>query len=213
MENQQVISNLYYLFSEKYLEKLNQHPDTNNVRCGIHIGYLSGEAKNCIVSIINACNSNEQKSFQLLIESLIETIENLPEKQQKEIAKSIGINIDDYKAGKKTELQQHCEAYANLTQHIDIQHFNIGTCYSPNDKYTDIKIINTGSALSNCGVEIILNKIKTNNPIVPIDNKLSMESFSIKWFIIYIVLCVLILLLLGYIYRTVRIKYTYGVYI
>ncbi|ARE67656.1 SWPV1-128 [Shearwaterpox virus] len=213
MQNKQVLSNLYYLFSEKYLEKLNKYRDTSNIRCGIHIGRLSGDARNCRISIVNACNSDGEKNFELLIESVIETIENFPKNEQDIITADLGINIEDFKLGKKTELQRHCETHAALIQHIDIQNFNIGTCYSANGKYTDIKVINTGSALSNCGVEIVLNKLLKSNKSVPIDNKLSMNNFSIKWLIIYIVFFLSILIILGYIYRTVRLKYIYGVYI
>ncbi|QRI42857.1 hypothetical protein [Mudlarkpox virus] len=213
MENKQVLSNLYYLFSERYLDKLNKYQDTSNIKCGIHIGRITGDAKNCRISIINACNSDGEKNFQLLLEAVIETIENFPKRERDRIAADLGVNIEDVKVGKKTELQRHCEVHADLIQHIDIQNFNIGTCYSPNDKYVDIKVINTGSALSNCGVEIILNKLLRSNKSVPIDNKLSMDNFSIKWLVIYIVLFLCFLLILGYIYRTVRLKYIYGVYI
>ncbi|UWX11284.1 CRPV-175 [Crowpox virus] len=213
MENNQALSNLYYLFSEKYLEKLSKYQDVGSINCGIHIGRISGDAKNCRISIINACNSDGEKNFQLLLEALVETIGNFPNKERNRIAADLGVNIEDYKLGKKTDLQLHCESHASLTQHIDIQNFNIGTCYSPNDKYVDIKVINTGSAISNCGVEIVLNKLLRSNKSVPIDNKLSMNTFSIKWLVIYIVLFLSILIILGYIYRTVRLKYIYGVYI
>ncbi|UOX38663.1 lipid membrane protein [Finch poxvirus] len=213
MENNQVLSNLYYLFSERYLEKLSKYQDVSSVNCGIHIGRISGDAKNCRISIINACNSDGEKNFQLLLEALVETIEDFPNKERNRITADLGVNIEDYKLGKKTDLQLHCESYASLTQHIDIQNFNIGTCYSPNDKYVDIKVINTGSAISNCGVEIVLNKLLKSNKSVPIDNKLSMNKFSVKWLVIYIVLCLCILIIMGYIYRTVRLKYIYGVYI
>lgn len=63
MNDRRTISNLYYLFSEKYLEKLSNSPDVSNVKCGIHIGGISGNIKNCRFSIINACNSNQEKVF------------------------------------------------------------------------------------------------------------------------------------------------------
>ncbi|ALA62456.1 hypothetical protein [Turkeypox virus] len=213
MENQQIISNLYYLFSENYLEKLSHYPDTSNTRCGIHIGRISGDLRNCRINVINACNADGEKSFQLLLESMIETVDRLPVKEKKNILDKLGINIDAYTSGRKTDLQLHCETYASLTQYIDIQNITIGSCYSPNNKYVDIKVINTGNALSNCGVEIILDKLLRTNFGIPIDNKLSMDIFSIKWLVLYIILCLSILFILGYIYRTVRLKYVYGVYI
>ncbi|ABQ43497.1 hypothetical protein [Tanapox virus] len=205
----QRVNTLYDLFIEKYLQRLSLHSVPTNINCGIHIGEVNGELKRCNLRIINKCLNNPRLSFILMIESFLEVIDTLPEREKKEIADELGIDIN---AGSKiiSELERKCNASSDVNNIINIQSFNAGNCIAPENTYILLQVINTGSAESNCGLEAILKSMNKRyiqeNKII---NKLPLSEKP--WFIICVVVIFMVFVIaISSLRRKIGFRYKYG---
>ncbi|AST09238.1 substrate for poxvirus S-S bond formation pathway [Murmansk poxvirus] len=201
---------LYNLFIDRYLQKLAQHSIPTNISCAIHIGEIIGKFKNCALRITNKCMSNSKLSFTLMIESFIEVVALLPEKDRKAIAEEIGIDLND-PPNAVSRLERNCNASADVSNIVDIQEFNVGECQAPPGQHILLQIINTGSAEANCGLQTIiksLNKVYVPNTI---DNRL---PFYKPWFIAGVVIILVIFAIaVCCIRRKLALKYRYGTFL
>ncbi|UYL30160.1 IMV membrane protein L1R [Monkeypox virus] len=201
---------LYNLFIDSYLQKLAQHSIPTNVTCAIHIGEVIGQFKNCALRITNKCMSNSRLSFTLMVESFIEVISLLSEKDRRAIAEEIGIDLDDVPSV-VSKLEKNCNAYAEVNNIIDIQKLNIGECSAPPGQHMLLQIVNTGSTEANCGLQTIVKSL--NKIYVPpiIENRL---PYYDPWFLVGVaIILVIFTVAICSIRRNLALKYRYGTFL
>ncbi|AAR07381.1 24L [Yaba monkey tumor virus] len=209
MEEIQRVNTLYNLFVERYLQRLSSHSVPTNISCGIHIGEVKGELKRCNLRIINKCLNNPRLSFILMIESLLEVIDKLPEREKNEIANEIGIDIHS-NPEIISKLERKCNASSDVNNIINIQSFDTGNCIAPENTYILLQVINTGSAESNCGLESILRSI--NKKYIQKNKIINKPSLTEKpWFIIcFVIIFTVFVIVISSLKRKIGFRYRYG---
>ncbi|ATI20957.1 S-S bond formation pathway protein substrate [Western grey kangaroopox virus] len=205
------VGNLYDVFATRFLEKLSLHSEAGYVNCAIHIGEITGRMRNCHVSVINACNNNETLSFQLLLEAFAETVHDLPSGLRAQLERDADIDIDAFLRGERTALERHCIAYSALTQHIDLQSLHLGSCSAPDGEIIDLRVVNSGSAMANCGTARVLGSLARTRRDVPVDNRVPLQPVRLCWLIGTAVVILVLLAAVGAARLPTRLRYVYGV--
>uniref|UniRef100_A0AAU7E0I7 S-S bond formation pathway protein n=1 Tax=Rousettus bat poxvirus TaxID=3141933 RepID=A0AAU7E0I7_9POXV len=199
---------LYDVFVEKYLRKVSLYAATASVTCGVHIGTIVGTLKNCKVSVLNRCTSDDTLSLRLLLDSLTETLALLPPGERARVAKELGVDPDTPHG--PSPLERRCRDVAALAQNIDVQTLNLGTCVAPPGARINLQFINTGSAAANCGMEAAVHALVPRAALVPVHNRLALDKSTVVRLLSVAGVVMLILLAFALIRRTVTLRYRYG---
>ncbi|AWU47058.1 S-S bond formation pathway protein [Sea otter poxvirus] len=206
MATTKYIDTLYDLFVNRYMELLSHNTEPANITCAIHIGQVIGTLKGCSLRLINRCNNNTELSFSLMIQALLETIRKLPIHEQERIANEIGIDL--HTTSRVSELEQRCSTTVEVSEIIDVQNLNVGSCIAPDGHRVLIQFINTGSAVANCGLNTILQSLTNKYIHIPINNKLSLGT---PWIIIlsFLLICLMIISICS-LKRRIKLAYKYN---
>ncbi|QGN68016.1 S-S bond formation pathway protein [Equine molluscum contagiosum-like virus] len=205
------LSTLYDVFLAKYLHKMGLAARAARVTCAIHIGSILGTLRGCTVSVLNRCNNNDRLSFALLAEAFAETAAMLPAAQRAALAAELGLDPDAPRA--PSALERHCRARAALTQNIDLQTLHVGSCEAPPGRTLELRVVNSGSAAANCGLEAVLRALTRQPALVPVEARLPLPRATLARLLATAAVLLLLLLTLRAVRRRLRLQYRYGAYL
>lgn len=134
----------------------------SSVNCSITIGNITGFfEKNCNINISNSCLNNQAIINSLLLSSLSEILNIISDDNIKRIIMN-SLGIDSMTDLPSSTFQSHCESLALVNNSINILQLNFSHCIA--SEPVTLNFINTGDAMSACGLSSILNAfIDANN--------------------------------------------------
>jgi hypothetical protein len=139
---------------DRYLGKLN-NLGSSSVNCNITIGSIQGFfGKNCNINISNSCLNNESVINSLLLASLSEILNIIQEPELIQSIKS-SLGISDINNLPTAIFQTECNSLALINNNINILQLNFSRCTATYP--ITLNFVNSGSALSVCGLSSILN--------------------------------------------------------
>jgi hypothetical protein len=178
----------------------------SSVNCSIFIGSITGYfGNNCNIEIVNSCLKNQTIINSILLSSLNTTLNNMNDESLKYSLMNY-LGISDINNLTNSTFQNQCNALSLVNNNISILQLNFNKCEA-NEPIT-LKFINTGEAISSCGLTSILNAFINYNSINQNSiNSVKLDTMYINYIILGLFICTLIFIIIFY-YKNKK-KYVY----
>ncbi|QKE44598.1 putative S-S bond formation pathway protein substrate [Yalta virus] len=195
---------LYNKILDAYYVKMNEVTVSSLISCNIRIQDITlKNSNNCIINIVNRCFTNSFISLNVLIETIIESLEFISDDIRNRIEKKLGIVLKLGEDQSKSHLMQRCNISSEVTNSINVQRLVIQNCNS--QKPLNFDFYNTGDAKANCGIVELLQALSDkdgekeenlNNKFDFILNKVFNLNLTDYLYIIGLIIFVLIVVLI-----------------
>lgn len=153
---------LYNKIISAYYVKLSSISASALVSCNITINDVElKNSNNCSINIVNKCYSNSFLTLNTLLETIIENLEFISDDIRNRIEKNLGIVLDTSINQSDKGFIKRCNAYASVSNSINIKKLSINNCNSGQPLVFDF--YNTGDAKVNCGIVELVNALSNKD--------------------------------------------------
>lgn len=149
---------LYNRILDAYYVKMNEISVAALISCNIKIDNIElKNSNNCIINVVNRCFTNSYLSLNILLETIIESLEFISDDIRNRIEKNLGIILKPGLDQSGSPFMQRCNISSEVSNTIKVQRLVIQNCIGQQPLNFDF--YNTGDAKANCGIVELLQAL------------------------------------------------------
>lgn len=192
---------LYNKILDAYYTKMYEVSASSLIHCNIKINNIElKNSNNCNISVNNKCFSNSFLSLNILIETIIESLEFISDNIRNRIEKNLGIILEPGADQSDSALMKRCNIESQVSNSIKVGTLVIKNCFG--QQPLSFEFYNTGDAKANCGIVELIKSLSTKIDEEETDNTLAAKFdfvlnkvFSLKLLDFFYILCLIVFLL------------------
>lgn len=165
--------------------------------CDVTIGNITfKETKGCTITVKNLCSAEADAQLSSVNDVVSNFFDKLTTEQKNNVpmifTETFGVSttVNNFKNDYSNHVKQICTAFAQANPTLKINNIEIDKCESTGDNILELKFINTGTALGQCGIQA-LNKLLANASSVANSSQSTGIDFTALIWPIVICVCII----------------------